>query len=362
MTSESAPALGCPRGRRWPLAALTGLGLFTLVAVAGLTWAKWWPYSHRVAALVAGSGWGGGSVLDAGRPTGAAPSWDAGVSFVVAYGRAVWKALVAALLVAAALEALLPVRWLLRALAGRGRLGGALAGGLFAVPCMMCTCCTAPLTASLRRRGVPTSSALAYWVGNPTLNPAALVFLALVGPWQWTATRLVVGALLVFGVSTLVSRLAPRSLAAEAVGAAGAAETFTLRGSVGRFAGALGRMTVTLVPEYAAVVLAVGALRGWLFPLDGSAASWGLAGVLAASVLGTLVVIPTAGEIPVLLALAAAGVAPATLGALLLVLPAVSLPSMLMVGRALSWRVTAAMGAAVVGCGLLAGVVLTVLG
>jgi hypothetical protein len=33
---------------------------------------------------------------------------------------------------------------------------------------------------------------VAYWLGNPLLNPAELVFLALVAPWPWTVTRLVV--------------------------------------------------------------------------------------------------------------------------------------------------------------------------
>jgi hypothetical protein len=33
----------------------------------------------------------------------------------------------------------------------------------------MCTCCTAPLTVTLRRRGVPPASALAYWLGKPRM-------------------------------------------------------------------------------------------------------------------------------------------------------------------------------------------------
>ena len=49
------------------------------------------------------------------------------------------------------------------------------------------------------------------------------------------------------------------------------------------------------------------------------------------------------------------------LGALLLVLPAYSLPSAVMVGRALGWRVTAATGALTAGIGVLAGGLLTVL-
>jgi hypothetical protein len=41
---------------------------------------------------------------------------------------------------------------------------------------MMCTCRAAPVAAALRRTGVPTSVAVAYWLGNPLLNPAVLAF------------------------------------------------------------------------------------------------------------------------------------------------------------------------------------------
>jgi uncharacterized protein len=73
---------------------------------------------------------------------------------------------------------------------------------------MMCTCCAAPVAVGIRRRGVPVGSALAYWLGNPVLNPAALVFMAFVLPWQFLAVRLVTGLVLVFGVRLLVGRLA----------------------------------------------------------------------------------------------------------------------------------------------------------
>lgn len=70
-----------------------------------------------------------------------------------------------------------------------------------------------------------------------------------------------------------------------------------------------------LVPEYLVVVLLVGAFRGWLFPI-GSTLGTGVAVVLLAAVVGTL-------------------------GALLITLPAVSLPGIAMVDRALDWRTTA---------------------
>jgi hypothetical protein len=62
-------------------------------------------------------------------------------------------------------------------------------GGLLALPCMTCTCCGAPIPATLRREGVPNSGTLAFWVGNPILNPAVIAFLLLVAPLQWAVAR-----------------------------------------------------------------------------------------------------------------------------------------------------------------------------
>jgi uncharacterized protein len=63
----------------------------------------------------------------------------------------------------------------------------------------------------------------------------------------------------------------------------------------------------------------------------------------------------------VVLALSAVGVGAGMAGALLITLPALSLPSMVMVGRALSWRIALAMAAVVAAAGLLAGLLLWLL-
>jgi uncharacterized membrane protein YraQ (UPF0718 family) len=64
--------------------------------------------------------------------------------------------------------------------------------------------------------------------------------------------------------------------------------------------------------------------------------SFWLAPVLAAA--GTLFVIPTAGEIPIIQVLQQFGLGGAGAAALLITLPAVSLPSLPMLGRALPMR------------------------
>jgi uncharacterized protein len=164
--------------------------------------------------------------------------------------QAVEKGLVAALLISAAVQAFVPRPWLLRVLNRPGRLRSAAVGGLVSTPSMMCTCCTAPVAATLRRDGVSPAAALAYWLGNPLLNPAVIVFLALVAPWQWTVTRVVVGALVVVGGSALVARFTARDdvPVEQVTGAAEVPLPDWFATAPERFARTLGRLLLTLVP------------------------------------------------------------------------------------------------------------------
>ncbi len=126
-----------------------------------------------------------------------------------------------------------------------------------------------------------------------------LAFLAIVAPWQWVVVRLVLGALLVFGLTGVVARLAGRRPApAELQPDSSEVGLVSVAGAPMRFAKAFARLSVTLVPEYVLAVIVVGLLRGWLFPFDGSAAHWGILAVLLAAVAGTLLVIPTARRDP----------------------------------------------------------------
>jgi uncharacterized membrane protein YraQ (UPF0718 family) len=342
-----------------------------LILVVGLAWAKWLPYAEKAQSMLGTHQWDGSSVLDAG---GTAPSLSGTWAFVTTYTDAVWRALLVSLLVAAGLDALLSRRWLQRVLGRGGRWRQASTGALTSMPTMMCTCCTAPLTVSLWRAGVPRPAALAHWLGNPLLNPAVLVFLFLVAPWQWGLTRLLVGLLVVIGTGALVGAAADRQPPAQPPEqppehppadpelADVEPPPPTLAELPGRFLGSLWRISRVLVPEYAAVVLLVGAFSGWLSQFAGLSDRLGVLALLVVAVVGTMLVVPTGGEIPVLVALSALGVGAGLLGVLLVTLPALSLPSMAMVARALSVRATVLAAGSVVVGGLLAGGLLGVLG
>lgn len=356
---NSAPAHSRPNV---PLRILIpGVALFAVILVGGLMYAKWWPYASKTTDMLTGGAFGGTSSITGGAGSAPPVSLAAGWDFATTYFQAVWIALLAALLIASATEAFLPRHWLLRVMtAGPRWLRGSAAGGLLAMPTMMCTCCSAPVTVSLRRRGVPTSSALAYWIGNPILNPAVLVFMAVVLPWQWVGIRIAAGLVLVFCIPPLLARLtkqptvpAPWSAEEES-----ADQSTNVGSALGRFAKTFGKLSLMLVPEYIIVVVGVGAIRGWLFPASSHLAAWGVLGLIALAVAGALFVIPTAGEIPIIQGLLVAGLGAGLVGPLVITLPALSVPSLVMVGRSFPRRVLVAAFAAVVVLGVICGAVL----
>ncbi|MCV7032620.1 permease [Mycobacterium sherrisii] len=344
------------RARRANLAL--GVLLALSVFVVGLLWAKWAPYLSKALTAQRTHRWSGSSILTAGGVrAGDAPSWRAATTFFHAYFLSIWPALVVALLISASVQALVPRSWLPRLLNRRGLITSGLAGGAASLPSMMCTCCAAPVAVTLRRGGVTRAAAMAYWLGNPLLNPAVLVFLLFVAPWQWALTRAVIGIATVIGVAMAVGLVtggaAPRS---DAI----APSSDESRGAPQRFVRALTCLCLILLPEYAILVLAVGTFRGWLLRLAAPSHQGLLIAVLAA-IVGTLIVIPTAAEIPILQSLALLGVSSGTLGALLITLPAISVPGAAMVARSFGWKAIATATTVVIAAGVLGAAVLSAL-
>ncbi|BCI51174.1 hypothetical protein NIIDNTM18_04520 [Mycolicibacterium litorale] len=344
-------------------AVLAGVAVTAAVFVAGLCWAKWTPYLGKAAAAARTHEWPGKDILAVGGVhAGDAPSWAAATVFFEAYVLSIWPALVVALLLSACVQALVPRTWLSRLLNRRRAVATALAGGAASMPSMMCTCCAAPVAVTLRRSGVTRAAAVAYWLGNPLLNPAVLVFLLFVAPWQWTVTRLAVGVAAVVGTAVVVGVLTRRDDRRELPSAltGGLDDAAPGEPAPRRFVTALLRLCLVLLPEYLVIVLLIGAGRGWLLSLI-EPANRGLLVVVVAAVLGTLLVIPTAGEIPILHGLAVLGVSTGVLGALLITLPAVSLPGAAMVVRGFGWKTVGVTAGMVMAAGLVGAAMLSVL-
>ncbi|MBV9994522.1 MAG: permease [Caulobacteraceae bacterium] len=327
--------------------------LYFAVAAAGLLYVKWLPYWDK-AFTAAASHSIGQSILMGKAAHAPAPSWNAALGYALAYGKAIWKAMVLGLVLGAGAQALLPPNWVARLLGGT-RFGGVVAGGLLALPGMMCTCCAAPVVAGLRRQQASAGAAIAFWLGNSVLNPATLVFMGFVLGWGWAGLRLALGALMVLALGALANRMTSPGEAAEAEKALAALEAVPQAAPLRRWLTILARMTVQLVPEYVVLVLLLGAARAWLFPTLGPQIGNQLAWIAAFAIAGALFVIPTAGEVPIIQAMLSLGVGAGPAGALLMTLPPISLPSLAMLSRAFPPRILAAVAGSVVLFGLAGG-------
>jgi uncharacterized membrane protein YraQ (UPF0718 family) len=329
--------------------------LFVLIAAAGLTYVKWWPYYEKTLKAIA-THTIGSSILTGDQASAPAPSWEAAWSYTLAYYKSVWKAAVLGILLGSLVQVLLPSGWLLRVL-GRSSFRSTALGGLASLPGMMCTCCAAPIAVGLRKKNVSAGASLAFWLGNPSINPAALIFMTFVLSWKFTLIRLVFGLIITLGVSYWAGRLAgdaevPRSEINKT-----AAQEEETQSFWGRWLRSIWSMLLHIVPAYLIAVLVLGGFRAWLFPALGEGSINIMLAVLLFAIAGTLFVIPTAAEIPIIQTFIAFGFGTGPAAALLVTLPAVSLPSLLMIRRSFPTRVLVFVTCSVAVLGVLSGLI-----
>ncbi|GGN97783.1 permease [Saccharibacillus kuerlensis] len=349
--ASSAPTPHSQRNKTILLAVI-----FILIAAAGLFYVKWWPYYHKAIKAAADHSIGSSILGENGSP---APSWAAAWDYAVVYYKAVWKAAVFGILLGSLVQVMLPAQWLLKVL-GKTSFGSTLAGGAASLPGMMCSCCAAPIAVGLRKKQASVGASLAFWMGNPTLNPAALIFMGFVLSWKFVALRIVFGVLLVFGVSYWANRFSPeaklpKDIQPEPEGTLTTAHTAPEQPLMLRWLKTIGSMALTLVPAYFIFVLLLGAARVWLFPTVGIEGGNQLLMIIGFALAGMLFVIPTAAEIPITQSFMALGLGGGPAAALMFTLPAVSLPSLMMISRAFPKKVLLFVAGSVVVLGVLCG-------
>ena len=317
--------------------------IFAIVAVVGLFYVKWDPY-YAKAFVAAAKGSIGSSIITGTSAQAPEPSVQAALD-----------------LVGSLVQVLIPRKWVTRFM-GANDFASSLRSGAAALPGMMCTCCAAPVTEGLRARSASVRSAVTFFLANPVLNPATIVFMGFVLSWEYAAFRIVAGIITVFCVSWLAGKAAGEEAVVSEKDLAlkdkeDAMESFMLR-----WMKSLWKLILHTIPAYLIVVLALGFARAWLFPAVGS--EWGndIFVIIGLALAGTLFVIPTAAEIPVVQTLLAAGLSTGPAVTLMMTLPAVSLPSLLIVKKAFPTKAlfTIFFGVVIIGiiCGLIAPYVL----
>ncbi len=336
-----------------PRLPFVGVMIFALVAIVGFAYVKWVPYYAK--AFVAQSHhFIGDSILSGKAAAAPSASWSAAADYALAYGKAIWQALVLGLILGSGIKVLLPTQWVSAVLGLLGFRSVAL-GSLFALPCMMCTCCAAPVAAGMRQSRASVGSVVSWWISNPVLNPATLVFMGFVLGWGWTLFRMVLGIAMVLVVAHLAERYAESHEAVALEQVLPPEANPATGGLLARWVREFMVLAIRLVPEYLVLVLLLGAARAWLFPVLG--AYDGIVWIVAMALAGTLFVIPTAGEVPIVQAMFALGLGAGPAGALIMTLPAVSLPSLVMLGRVFSLRTRLVIAAGVALSGMVAGLI-----
>ena len=302
-------------------------------------------------------------------------AWWKPIAQATTYLLNVWHATMLGILISGLALTVLPAYW--RPYVAQSGFKGSLVGALFALPQPFCSCCSSVMAPSFVRRGASTNFLLSFVVGAPMLNITTIILAVALLPARFAALRIAAG----LGVTILVTYLvavaadrwdtsagrvvspAPRQgwmarivarytrlLDLDRIAQDRAIDTPSQL--IGAWLYASGRIALVLVPTlwtWSVVAAAV-------FQAIPGAFANNLNGVAVAAIGGTLFMISTWSEIPMALQLIHSGsTGPAA--ALLVVLPAISLPCMMLLGGALQrFRLVAGLAAAVMVVGMAAGV------
>lgn len=313
-------------------------------------------------------------------PLADVPLWLRPIAEALNYLLVVWHATTLGILIGALfLVLLIEGRFLKTALEGTG-LRAHLAGALMATPYPFCSCCAGPVGATLYRGGASLGATLAFVVASPMLNITTLSLAVALLPPEFALLRIgggvVIAVLGTYLVSRTVAVRLPRVMSPPGPPASRGAERLLdafaclfaferdlqrdLQGRTAAtpaaFVAAWLRMAWRLARVALPVLFLAAVLAGAIGPaMQSFAGRNDVATVVVAAALGTLLMIPTWTELAIAGPLLQQGLAgPAA--ALLLTLPAVSLPSMVIIGGALGrYRVPVALGGLVFLVGVLAG-------
>ena len=286
----------------------------------------------------------------------------------------VWHATMIGILLAALALTVVPLYF--RPYVTRAGFGGSLLGAMFALPQPLCSCCSSVMAHSFVRRGASTTFLLSFIIGAPMLNVTTMLLAVALLPAPFAITRIVAGVIVTLLVTYGVARVAERwdgtrRPTVERVQPGGRIQQLvglyqrlfdldrivrhrtreTPSQMIATWLSAAGRLAVVLVPT----LWVWGVIASALFQALPSAFGNNLTSVVLSAVVGTFFMISTWSEIPMALQLIQSGLTgPAA--ALLVVLPAISLPCMMLLGGALQrFRVVVLLSIGVMVVGIAAG-------
>ncbi len=276
-------------------------------------------------------------------PTSGLPLLMEGGARTFNYLAAVWPALVFGVLIAGLVRAFVSPKEVARLL-GSGLARQQIAGGVAAMPLMLCSCCIAPVFSSVRARGAGLGPSLAIMLGSPSLNVAALALTFLLFPIGVALARVGLAVFAVFLMPLIVERW---TAGATAPPAADRESELPAAGGIpaviGLWLKSAAAVAASTIPLILLGVFASSLIGRWAaHPGAGHpGAHQAIAGwsIVVIALGATLVAFPTFLEIPFALMLGASGFPQGAVVAVLFAGPAINLPSLFTLARVSSKRV-----------------------
>lgn len=295
------------------------------------------------------------------------PQWQQPIYYTLDYLNSFWFALLLAILIGSAVVVFLS-GFIKRNLKGNG-FRQYLSGMLIGLPNMFCSCCAVGIFIALRRAGASLGPALAFFLTAPTLNVPVLVFAFHMLPFKLALSRLILGLVVVFGVSYLVAKLFPQNAEQEKTEEVVPPLGLTGDESIGQMLklwlistwDITKRVTLILLLWLfiTAVLFEIGSVSKYI----GSHLVSGLTHTILASAAGTLMMNPfTSLEVVWVKEFIKHGMGTGPAVAILLTLPAVCFPALWIAGRNLkSWKIPVSVGVFVFIAGVIGGLVFSVI-
>ena len=368
LTSGLAGMIACYRGaasRESRLSDTSGYVKALIVVIFALLVIDLFAYRGVPAARSLASGRINADWLQAFGVTG----WRRPVAQATSYLLNVWHATMLGILISGLTLSILPMY--LKPYWARGGFIGSLFGAMFALPQPFCSCCSSVMAPSFARGGASTNFLLSFVIGAPMLNVTTIVLSLALLPAPFAITRIVAGLFVTVVVTYMVARIADdwdhQQVAMAGTGpgtgwlqrilgaylrplewlAGSGRETLETPSQLFRvWLQASGRIALVLVPALWVWSVVAAAVFQALPPAFGN----NLPSVVLAAVGGTFFMISTWSEIPIALQLVQSGIdGPAA--ALLVVLPAISLPCVMVLGGSLRrFRMIALLSVGVIDC------------
>jgi len=307
--------------------------LRTALAVSVLFLLFVWLWQFRMAALVRHEA--AGRIVSRAPlvATDGAPVWLIPFYTAINYLNTTWETTLVAMLIAGTLQTFLHAP-LLRLLKTQTGWRAYFAGIALGIPNVLCTCCTAPLFAGLYKKGAPFSTALATFITAPSLNLIVLLLALVFLPLPLAVARIVLGLIAAITVPYFTAKLSgvpPPMLNLTDPNS----ETIEWKTLAITWVRNIWEMARLAVPLLALGYLLVGTfqvvvpLKELTPVLDNGALP-----LVLTALIGTIIMVPTFSEIALVSTLMPLGMGVAPAVALLITAPVVSLPSLIVIGRA----------------------------